>query len=360
MKRNLLVTFAFLGIFLFSCQYNNENTRRTAIDVLKENPDEDEIVLPLDKPWEKGISFPCICKNTDTKIYYLYYSVWTGNDNYPFVNCIAISDDGKCWDKPDLPIYKWNGYESNIISTEFENFTVSYYDGLFYLVGYKREGKKETIVKTSSDGVYFDKQVNSINYVCDSSNELLKKDDKYFLYLRSWYEPKNENIEYSHVYNGYRVYRGVSLVKLNSIDQNLYKQRKKLMIWGESLGSALTDEYYPIVMKNLSDEDYDIYNPCIHIYDDGSVIAYPILYYHINSNKGNDGYSKIGFWISSDLERFEQIDNKYIESNYWLEFAQGHYEDGNKYIHYYVNTNITHGSSVIGNTELRARVHYKK
>lgn len=251
------------------------------------------------------------------------------------------------------------GEETNIISNEYENFTVSYYDGIFYLVGYKREGKKETVIMISKNGINFEDKVNTINYVCDSSNELLKKGNKFYLYLRSWYEPKNENIEYHHIYNGYKVYRSVSLIKMDSINQEIYNQTNKLFIWGDSLYSALTDEFYPIVMKNTSDDDYDIYNPCIHIYNDGSVIAYPILYYHTDSENGNDGYSKIGLYTSKNLERFEQVDNKYIESDYWIEFAQGHYEDEYKYIHYYVKTNKTHGSPEKCETELRARVHYK-
>ena len=356
----MILFIGFIVFILASCNNNYEkNKSQTAVSILRNAPDYEENVINLDKPWEKGFSFPCICKNTDTNMYYMYYSAWTDNSDNPFVNCVAFSSDGLSWNKPNLTIQKWEGKETNIISSEYENMTVSYYDGIFYLVGYKREGRKETVIMISKDGINFEEKVNTINYVCDSSNELLKRDNKFFLYMRSWYEPKNENIEYHHSYNGFKVYRSVSLIKLDSINQEIYNQKNELLIWGDSLWSALTDEFYPIVMKNISNEDYDIYNPCIHIYNDGSIIAYPILYYHTDSENGNDGYSKIGYYTSKDLEKFEQVDNKYIESKYWLEFAQGHYEDENKYIHYYVKTNQTHGSSEIGETELCARIHYK-
>lgn len=107
---SMVLNIFFTVFILASCDNNYEKKEsQTAISVLKKAPDYEINVINLDKPWEKGFSFPCICKNTDTNMYYMYYSAWTDNSDNPFVNCVAFSSDGLAWNKPNMAIQKWGG-----------------------------------------------------------------------------------------------------------------------------------------------------------------------------------------------------------------------------------------------------------
>ena len=121
----------------------------------------------------------------------------------------------------------------------------------------------------------------------------------------------------------------------------------------------------PVVIENRSKtEDFDIYGAYVNKYREDLYIAYPINYYHTDDMKrggslDNDGYATIGFWVSNDGRKFDEVKRDYITDGYnWLEFCIGHIETEDMFIHYYITFNGTHGKQT-GNNTIRARIHYK-
>ena len=237
---------------------------------------------------------------------------------------------------------------------------------MYYLLSYAADYK--TYLYKSSDGIRFSKvETFNIPYCCDSQNQICYNPivGTWGIYLRSWYMSTNPNISYNHTD---RLYRAVSLLETSTpelIDMPL--SATPMWLWGEDSGipPALSDEL-PKVMFNTSNDDYDIYNSCIHFYHDGSIISYPIIYWHLpeppqGGVEYNDGYGKLGMWSSRDGRNFEIVTNNYMDpGNFWIEFALGHVETDEMLIHYYVKFHKTHGDWILdNNSQIVARIHNK-
>lgn len=111
------------------------DTRQTTAQLRLHPPQEREIVMDHDSPWEgDGCDFHCILK--DDGLYRMYYLGWemlsqdaAKHVPRPIVVCYAESRDGKTWVKPKLGICEFAGSrENNIIldgaTAKFDNFSV--------------------------------------------------------------------------------------------------------------------------------------------------------------------------------------------------------------------------------------------
>lgn len=339
----------FITTTILSCKMENK-IAVSPIDyvaLLRRMPDKEIVVIACERPYERELSFPTIISLPDK--YLMYYIVYNGLGEREFSTCYAESKDGINWTKPNIGTVEFSGeLDNNIISNEFEGISVEYHDGTFYLLTYAADFK--TYLYKSSDGKAFSK-IESFNipYCCDTQNQIIWDDltNRYKLYLRSWYKSENKNIIYNHTDS---LYRSVSLLETNNPEAiNLTLSGHPLYRWGYGdIPPALSDEL-PIVMRNTGNDDYDIYNSCVHKYGKNTYIAYPIIYWHfpdisLGGATNNDGYARIGMWSSSDGVNFHAITNDYFNAgNMFFEFALGHIETDNEIIHYYVKFNKTHG-----------------
>jgi hypothetical protein len=155
--------------------------------------------------------------------------------------------------------------ENNIISKDFENVSVEYRNGVFYLLAYSLE--YYIYLYKSIDGIRFEKITSfNIPYCADTHNQIIwdMNTGSYKLYLRSWYKSENKNITYNHTDS---LYRSVSLGE--TVDIENYKldlSENPFYRWGKGIIPPAISNELPVVMKNVDDEDYDIYNPAVHIY----------------------------------------------------------------------------------------------
>lgn len=351
-------------LLLYACQKEVSDSI-DYVKLLNRQPDSEISVITCDKPWEKELSFPTIISLPDK--YIMYYITYNGLSSRCFCTCYAESSDGIHWIKPELGLVEFEGNKNNnIISLDFEGISVEYHQGVFYLLSYAVDFK--TYLYKSLDGVIFTKVESfDIPYCCDSQNQILwdPASRNYKIYLRSWYKSKNKNIKYNHTDS---LYRAVSLLEINNPEvARLLTNDDPFWRWGISSGipPALSDEL-PIIMQNTSNEDYDIYNSCVHIYQDGTFIAYPILYWHLpeppqGGSSYNDGYTRLGMWYSQDGKNFNITTNDYFNfGGIYFEFALGHIETKEEIMHYYVKFSKTHGDTYWDNkSEIIARIHYK-
>lgn len=82
------------------------------------HPERKEIVLEFDRPWEGFAStYHSILFDKETSLYYLYYrGMPTDNDSDMSVStCVAVSEDGIHFVRPELGIYEKNGSKRNNI-----------------------------------------------------------------------------------------------------------------------------------------------------------------------------------------------------------------------------------------------------
>lgn len=364
MRRGL---FALLAFLICSCNgYSLSNKK--IINLLQREPDEVIDVLFCDKPWETKFDYATILK-TDT-CYVMYYRARNSKD-YPQLNyCRAVSKDGIHWEKPNIGITNFEGStENNIVTGMVDGVCVEYVDGVYWLLSDRtysdKKQKRGLVLYKSDDGIHFDRYEKfNVPYFCDSQNGLMwdSTSKTFKLYLRSWYKPKNPNIDYHHTH-GY--YRSVSLLETPTLDFSLPTSTKAIYLSGKTEPPSLTKEL-PVVFDNKSDsEDFDIYGAYVHKYRKGLYIAYPIHYYHTDDKSrggkhDNDGPATIGFWISKDGRVFDELKRDYItDEKNWIEFCIGHIETDDMFIHYYINFNGTHANHS-GNNTIRARIHYKK
>lgn len=354
----------FVLVIIYSCD-NESEEKLSPLDnyyvrLLSEKPDMEIEVLKCDKPWEvKFLNYTCMVSLPDK--YVMYYIVYTG---LSYLTCYAESVDGINWIKPNLGICEFNGNtENNIISYHFYAISVTYHDEFFFLLA--QVGDNLYLYK-SEDGKSFERLNSfSIPYYCDSQNQIVYDPmaDTYKFYLRSWYKSTNQNINYNHTD---AFYRSVSYLESKSPETvNIEMSDNPLWKWGAERMPALSNEL-PVIIKNKSDDDYDVYNACVHRYDDGTFIAYPNLYWHLpEPPKGgkyyNDGYTRLGMLYSVDGKEFVTITNDYFNyGGYFFLFIPGHVETNSKLIHYYVNFTNTHGDAYKNKNAIIARIHIKK
>lgn len=353
-----------------TCNWGNTHNADLLVTLLNE-PSDEFVAINCDKPWEQELSFPVIIKVDNH--YNMYYGTYTGyaNDrNRYFALCLATSSDGINWIKPNLGICSFEGdFDTNIISYEIEGFSIEKKDNVYYLISYSTD--YFTKLYKSSDGIHFEKiPTFHIPYCCDSPNQLLYNEDTgvWNIYLRSWYKSENNNILYNHTDS---LYRNVSVATTNDIENfEIELSKSPFYRWGADIPPALSNELPMVFEKNTTTKDFDIYNSCIHQYNDTCYLAYPIHYYHtpeisLGGNYNNDGYSTIALYHSRDGFNFELVTDNYITPTHaqvrcYCEFGMGHYEDKESYIHYWINFNKTHGDPNYRKNSIQGRKHYKR
>lgn len=364
MRRGLFALFAFL---ICSCNgYGLSNKR--IIDLLQREPDKVVDVLFCDKPWEIKFDYATILK-TDT-CYVMYYRARNSKE-YPRLNyCRAISKDGIHWVKPNIGKVEFDGStENNIVTGKVDGVCVEYVNGTYWLLAdrtfYDKKQKRGLVLYKGDDGIYFERYEKfNVPYFCDSQNGLMwdSTSKTFKLYLRSWYKSRNPDIDYHHTH---QCYRTVSLLETPTLNYSLPVGASAWYNSGKSEPPSLNKEL-PVVIQNRSNsEDFDIYGAYVHKYRKNLYIAYPINYYHTDDLKrggkyDNDGYATIGFWVSKDGRKFDEIKRNYMtDGNNWMEFCIGHVETDEMFIHYYISFDGTHANQKINNT-IKARIHYKK
>lgn len=170
-------------------------------DIKMHSPIDRGIAFCFDKPWEgSGVSYVTIIRDEKTyKAYYRGYLRTTRESNQ--VTCIAESLDGVNWYKPDLDIYKVDGYDFNNIILLNEG-DVSHNFSPFIDINphspsaykYKGIGGKEEgglFIYQSHDGFNWERMNDNPFYTdgnFDSQNVLFwsPEHQSYLLFFRKW------------------------------------------------------------------------------------------------------------------------------------------------------------------------------
>lgn len=335
--------------------------------ILLSEPAQDVEVLRCDRPWEYRLDYASILDIGEK--YVMYYRVIQRNGAPWMAYCYAVSEDGLHWEKPDLHLFSYQGdMNNNIISDRYNGIGAEYIDSVYYWLADRTYDEDNKQVRTmsllsSSDGFHFRKIEDfDVPFFCDTQNQLLN--DKYAKrirwYFRSWYKSQNNKINYNH---SHRFYRSVSYFDSEDVSIVLKKSDAPLMLSGKNEPPSISTEL-PVIMKNNSDADYDIYTPCVHQYRKNFYVAYPTLYYHFpDLKKGgsveNDGKGVIAFWVSKNGRSFKEVKRDYMSNgDNWLEFCVGHVETDKMLIHYYIPFSGSHAGNQEKNA-IRARIHYK-
>lgn len=367
-KKRLFLLFCFLGITI-TAQSQISSASDSIVMILVQEPDEVIEVLSCDKPYENRLDYATILFDGDK--YVMYYRAINPKSISHASHCYATSLDGIHWTKPDLGLVEYDGdSHNNIISDAFMGISVEKANGGYFLLSDRKFFEERDTIKCdknlelykSSNGTEFAKCDSFIvPFWCDSQNQILwdSYTQSFKLFLRSWYKSDNSHILYNH--NFY--YRSVSYVETQDPQHFTINDSTPFYHRGKDVPPSLNDEI-PIIIKNESNEDYDIYNPSVHQYRPNLFVAYPTLYYHWPSKKKagkivNDGYGVIGFYVSENGKDFHLVDDRYIDSNQkWIEFAIGHIETETQFIHYYITFLGTHGTHSQRNSII-ARIHNK-
>lgn len=339
------------------------------VRLLLSEPDEDVEVLLPENPWEFRLDYASILKVGD--YYVMYYRALHKKKKPYMVVCMAVSQDGIHWVRPELNAvdFMGDGGKNNIISDNWNGVGFEYKDGTFYLLADRfiaEDGEttdKTMHFYTSKDGVHFteDKSV-SIPFFCDSQNQIMWDPDinKFRFYLRSWYRSTDKQRKNLH---SNRYYRTVSYYESPDLRFSLKQRTDPIHLAGKDQSPAISTEL-PVIIKNKTLDEYDFYYGAVHKYLPNLYIAYPCYYYFFPDTKNggeidNDGYATIGFWISQDGKSFVELKKDYITNGQnWLESCIGHVETDDYLIHYYIPFNNTHTGKHQQNS-IRARIHYK-
>lgn len=340
------------------------------VSLLLSEPDEDVVVLTPDNPWEFRLDFATILQVEDH--YVMYYRAIHKKHKPWMTICIATSEDGLHWTRPELDVVNFKGVDgkNNIISEQWNGVGFEYRDGTYYLLADRLIAPDgETVDKTmhfytSTDGIHFTEDTSvSIPFFCDSQNQILWDPyaKKYRFYLRSW--ERNTSVLRKNLHSN-NFYRMVSYCETGqNLRLGLSHAAKPLFLAGRDQSPAISTEL-PVIIKNESQEDFDIYYAAVHQYLPDLFIAYPCNYYFTpdtghGGELDNDGYATIGFWVSSNGKDFTEIKRDYITNGgNWLESTIGHIETDDCLIHYYIPFENTHVGKHQNNC-IRARIHYK-
>lgn len=84
------------------------------VERVLQKPDPKEVVLVTDAPWE-GTTCAYFSLFQDGSLYRMYYRAKDEGEGSAERTCMAISDDGITWEKPELGIHAYNGSRQNNI-----------------------------------------------------------------------------------------------------------------------------------------------------------------------------------------------------------------------------------------------------
>jgi len=185
------------------------NTELTTAEQRLNKPTRREVIFVFDKPWEgKYVTFPCVIRVGDK--WRLYYtSTVSSNEKYI---CVAESDDGIHYERPDLGIVEYNGSGDNNIIMDiamlaefgfkgFDNFSVFYDENPTcppeekYKMTCMWVGHGALTALFSRDGLHFTTQrLVTEDGEFDSQNRAFwsREHGKYFCYFRGEHEPSED------------------------------------------------------------------------------------------------------------------------------------------------------------------------
>lgn len=358
-----------LFALLLLCSYNiYGQSRDSLVALFLQEPNEEFDAIKCEKEWEHSFHYATLLHVGDK--YVMYYRTFDKSMDTRLLYCYAESEDGIHWTKPNLGLFDYHGDKNNnIISDRFNGASFEYNDGVFYMLA---DRMYDSIDNTDVKGLYLFESVDGKVFVqkdtipvplaCDTHNELLwdRWTKTYKWYLRSWSLPINANVVPNHVRPRQRT---VSFCETKQPDAYQVYDRYLSKTVKSSKVVTLKEEL-PVIMRNVSHEDYDIYTPCVHQYRKDLFIAYPTCFYHVpdiahGGVKDNDGSGVVAFWVSTDGEHFFELNDKYMTNgDNWLEYCIGHVETDSYYIHYYITFNNPHGGAKTN--AIRGRIHYKK
>lgn len=358
-----------LFVFLFLCSslvYGQ--SRDTLVALFLQEPDEEFVAIKCDKDWEQNFHYATILHVGDK--YVMYYRTFNRDTDTKLLYCYAESQDGIHWTKPDLGLYEYAGDKrNNILSDRFNGASFEYNDGIYYMLADRMydsidntDHKALYLLKSTDGKVFSMTDTIPAPLVCDTHNELLwdRWTKTYKWYLRSWSLPLNLVPSPNHSRARYRT---VSFAETKQPDvfqvYNMFKSINR-----KATNAVTLKEELPVVMRNVTQEDYDIYTPCVHQYRKDLYIAYPTYYYHIpdlehGGKSDNNGPGLVAMWVSTDGEHFFELNDKYMTNgDNWLEYCIGHVETDTCFIHYYITFDNPHRGTK-PNT-IKGRIHYKQ
>lgn len=120
-----------------------------------------ELVMTADEPWERGgiTSYGNVFYDPAIKKYRMYY-VPVNMDIEPIWNtCLALSDDGVHWEKPELGAVEWNGSKANNIVVRRQREGTVFIDPNAppeQRYAFISSDDKDLHLFTSADGVHFE------------------------------------------------------------------------------------------------------------------------------------------------------------------------------------------------------------
>ncbi|MDD5600104.1 MAG: hypothetical protein PHV82_19320 [Victivallaceae bacterium] len=241
-----------LELFVDRCLIDRlENTRLTLHE-----PVSGGVAVKLDRDWEGPANFPLSVFHCG-KQYFMYYramSLLPECENGML--CVAVSEDGIVWRKPDIGLVKYNGlYKNNIAADEaarsfmatpwldtrpgvpedekIKAISCESVSGEKYTAYHDPQGAKRLVFWVSADGFSFRKLdpqpelISNLRNCFDGGNTMFwsEIEQQYLLYYR-WYESVGDN--------GYR-----SMARTGS---------KDLFTWSESIpmtyGNLHREQFY--------------------------------------------------------------------------------------------------------------------
>ncbi len=245
------------GKFLFLDTFMLDEVENAQLTV---NPPRfDELALIADQPWEKGgiTSYGNVFFDPITKEYRLYYVPVSWDVDPGFCVALAISKDGRNWEKPSLSVVEWKGSkENNIVIWGQREGTVIIdpnAPGNRRYAYLSSEQKLKTQLFTSPDGIHFamdEKPISSIHSDSQISAFWNPETNKYYFYPRV-------------ADNG----RAAGVVVVDAMNQP----------WPEEIPVAISSDKHDPECMDLYTNACQKYEGAPHSY-----IGFPTPYYHYN------------------------------------------------------------------------------
>ncbi len=284
----------------------------TNIELVAMEAERDRKIVEGDKPWEPyGVILPVTVQYNGT--YFLYYTApqmeyFANNRNVmeKRYTCVAISEDGQSWRKPEVGIFevcgtrknnvvmpaclgsvfvdpnKTNGAPYWWIGNGAESTVWPETAGMCYTGGSNPEGG--VYLFSSKDGIHWTRAQKEpvLPFWCDTLNQCFFDEDlgKYVAYIRGWHE------KYGRV---------ICRCETVSLTENRWEYviEHDRGTGPNGLFGAVRSEL-PIVMHTDENDppDSDLYTPLVHKYPwaGRAYVAFPPLYRHypyVEDENGN-------------------------------------------------------------------------